>query len=105
MNDLLIPLEWFGAGVAATLIIAAAAVVIIGHVKAPEASAEVLRQLIAHGSIIRLTTILTIVISFVSLCAMGKIEGDATATALSAIAGYVLGGERASRADREARTP
>jgi cobalamin biosynthesis protein CbiG len=103
MNEPLVPLAWMATGIIVTTIISGAAVAIVGRLKAPEAFTADLRQLIAAGSIIRLATILSIVAVLAALCALDKIKGDATVAALSAIAGYVLGGERAARAERNAQ--
>lgn len=77
-----------------------AAVMIISRIKSPEKTAEATLYLIKAGSIIRLVTIMSIVFAVSVLCALGPIKGDAAVATLSAIAGYVLGNERAARIDR-----
>lgn len=56
---------------------------------------------VAPGSIVRLTTILSIVIVLSLLCAAGKVQGDAVVGLLGAIAGYVLGAARSQRSQGE----
>ena len=97
----LIPLAWMGTAIVVTTIAAVAAVMIISRIKAPEKTAEATLYLIKAGSIIRLVTITSIVVAVSVLCALGPIKGDAAVATLSAIAGYVLGNERANRVERQ----
>jgi uncharacterized membrane protein YedE/YeeE len=92
---------WMGTAIIVAIVLAAAAVTIVSQKNTPpQIRAEIALQLIKAGSIVRLVTIMAIVIAVSLLCAFGQIKGEAAVATLSAIAGYVLGSERAARVDR-----
>lgn len=98
MEDKWLPYAWMVTILVGLFIVSLAAVTIISWTKVPEGKIELQRRLVAAGSIVRLTTILLIVGSILVLRLRHDIEGEAAMAALSAIAGYVLGNERAARA-------
>jgi hypothetical protein len=89
-----------GTSIVIVFIIAIAAIAIVSQIKAPAQTAQSILYLIRAGSIIRLVTIMAIVAAVSILCALGKIQGEAAIAILSSIAGYVLGNEKAARAER-----
>lgn len=80
--------------------VATAMVGIVGLLKAPEATAEVMLTMVQSGSVIRLGTAIVIVLAIFGLTLTDKISGEAAVAALSGIAGYLLGGQNVPKLRR-----
>jgi hypothetical protein len=83
--------------IVALLIAAATAAAVVGLWKAPEQVAQITLALIQSGSVIRMAVALVIVAAIIGLRVLDKVTADSAITALSGIAGYVLGGVQVPR--------
>src|SRR5262249_49282928 len=78
-------------------ILGAVVLAIVGALKAPHVTAEVLQGLIRARTLVRIATILSIIGCVFVLALTKKITGEAAIATLSGIAGYVLGREQQLR--------
>ena len=89
-------LLWAAMGMLIILIIASGTAVFGALFLAPGAD-DTVKEMIEGRIIARAIVLFMIIPIIFVLCAQDKITGEATLAALSAIAGYILGGTAASR--------
>ncbi|GLS34342.1 hypothetical protein SAMN04488498_109210 [Mesorhizobium albiziae] len=74
-----------------------ALIAVVGLVRAPESTIELMLLAAQSGLVIRMTTAIVIVIAIFGLRIIDKISPDAAIATISGIAGYILGSQQAPK--------